>query len=184
MDDLQHQHQHQHLTLAHRSAALAERFTLIAATRMQGMPLLNPALVVEVVGFEPWPAGPDLASEDAAFGLGILITPWFMNLVRLPLQCQPSPDRVGLKQGHVLAGQTFEFIVAHELGLGAFEACSLFSPMFEFSQPEVARDTARHILACLRTPVPALPQPVAGPAVVPARRAFLLGRRSSVEHAA
>ena len=49
--------------------------TRIQRERMADIPLLNPALEVQAVGFSVW----------EAYCLGVLITPWFMNLMLLPL---------------------------------------------------------------------------------------------------
>lgn len=155
-----------------RVAQLAALFTHIAHTRMAGVPVLNTALQVEAIGFECLPAG----DGDAA-GLGILITPWFMNLVCLPLQRDDSAANVGRIHEESLGGQRFEFIGAHEAALGAFAACSLFSPMFEFADQATARATALEVLAHLRRP----PAPAARPGPVPARRSFLFGRSALPE---
>ena len=48
-------------------------FSRIQAERMADVPLLNPALTVETVGFRLW--------QDS--WLGVLITPWSMNLLAL-----------------------------------------------------------------------------------------------------
>ena len=50
------------------------RIDAIYRERMQGLPIVNPELSVEAVGFEPF----------EAHELGVLISPWFMNLVLLP----------------------------------------------------------------------------------------------------
>ena len=62
-----------------RVAQLEQTFAQIGSTRMQGVPVLNTLLHVQAVGFEV------LAEGDAHRLEGILITPWFMNLLRLPL---------------------------------------------------------------------------------------------------
>lgn len=152
--------------LAGRVQALEAVHREIARSRMQGLPLLHPGLQVQAVGFQAWPAAPDWA-------LGVLVTPWFMNLVRLPLQpvaATPSAERTAQPPGpgaapawlalgatatRELAGQRLDFIGAHETGLGAFEAASLFSPMFEFADQAAAVATAQAVLHLLREPVPA-----------------------------
>ena len=58
-------------------------FRDIAATRMVGVPLLHPGLQVQAVGFAPEPEG--------SSALGVLVTPWFMNLLRLPLAGAGEP---------------------------------------------------------------------------------------------
>ncbi len=147
--------------LARRVDALEALFRHIAATRMDGVPVLNDRLAVRAVGFE--------AVGEAA--CGVLVTPWFMNLVWLP-----APDEAALAPGasraRVVGPERFDFIGAREDGFGAYEACSLFSPMFEFEDQAAALATAAEVLAILRAPPPAPPEQVA----VPARRALLLGR--------
>lgn len=135
-------------------------FRAIAATRMQGVPLLHPGLQVQAVGFAPEPEG--------AFVLGVLITPWFMNLLRLPLGAgsvlrpgEVGPLRMGVRR--------LRFIGADEAGIGAYEMCSLASPMFEFADQAAAVATAHEVLAQLRA-VPPMPEQES------ARRRFLLGR--------
>jgi [NiFe] hydrogenase assembly HybE family chaperone len=155
-----------------RVAELATLFTHIAHARMAGVPVLNAALQVEAIGFECLPAG-----EGEPAGLGILVTPWFMNLVRLPLLRNDSAAQVGHTHAEALAGQRFEFIGAHEATLGAFCACSLFSPMFEFADQPAARATALEVLALLRSP----PLPATRTEPAPARRSFLFGRSAAPE---
>lgn len=117
---------------------LAAAFRHVYETRMREVPILNPALAVEAVGFAPW---------DAHW-LGCLITPWFMNLVLLPR----DPDRwislrPGEKRTYVFPAGTFEFIGGREEAIGEYQACSLFSPVLEFAHQEAARLVAA---ACLR----------------------------------
>ncbi|TXT38745.1 MAG: hupJ [Comamonadaceae bacterium] len=156
--------------LAHsRVLMLEQAFAHIANTRMRDVPVQNLALRVQAVGFAA-------QAHDTAL-LGVLVTPWFMNLVRLPL-AQASILAVGEKAKRQVGTEQFEFIGAHEAGLGAFEACSLFSPMFDFADHAAALATASEVLALLRAPVPQVPQvsQVHRPPPVPSRRGFLLGR--------
>lgn len=145
-----------------RAAALATMFRDIERTRMAGVPLLHPGLSVEAIGFE-------LEGENAA--AGVLLTPWFMNLVWFPLIARATSGDEGRVEGLQLGSTRFDAIGAYEPAFGAYSACSLFSPMFEFADQAAATATARAILDSLRTVVVA---PVAE--VAPARRAFLLGR--------
>ena len=159
-----------------RVADLVDLFSTIARTRMAGVPVLNAALRVEAIGFEP-PAADDGAAVAA--GVGILITPWFMNLVRLPMRCEDAVDGVGRTERHALGGEVFDFIGAHEPAIGAFSACSLFSPMFEFADQAAARATALAVLGTLRatpesTAIVAAPSSPGEP--LPVRRSFLFGR--------
>lgn len=97
----------------------------------------------------------------------MLVTPWFMNLVWLPAEAT-VPTAVGATRMRRVGNEALPFIGAHEEGFGAYEACSLFSPMFEFADHEAALATARAVLDALRKPQPA-------PPAMASRRALLLG---------
>jgi len=158
-----------------RVADLVALFSTIARTRMADVPVLNAALRVEALGFERSSSGDD--AVDA--GIGILITPWFMNLVHLPALRDDAVASVGRTERHALGGAVFDFIGAHEPAVGAFSACSLFSPMFEFADQAAARATALAVLGRLRTApestaIVATPSPQGEP--LPVRRSFLFGR--------
>jgi [NiFe] hydrogenase assembly HybE family chaperone len=153
-----------------RVQALERVFVEIAQTRMRDVPVQNLALRVQAIAFEPHtdPAGEAL--------LGVLVTPWFMNLVRLPQHGANTGGAalaVGQNAARQVGGQRLDFIGAHEESLGAFEVCSLFSPMFEFADHDVAVATAHEVLKLLRTPEL---RPQRTEAAVPSRRGFLLGR--------
>lgn len=172
-------------TVSARVDTLVSLFTRIAETRMSGVPILNPSLRVEAVGMETCKAAD---SDDTPGVVGILITPWFMNLVWLPLARTDRPAMSGTTRSRALECGSFDFICAHEPEFGDYEACSLFSPMFDFADHPTAHDTAKSVLRKLREP--ALPREaalnsvaVATPAQaraseLPARRAFLFGRSS------
>lgn len=125
-------------------------FRHIAATRMAGVSLLNPALQVESVGFRRW-------RDD---WVGVLITPWFMNLICLPgqgssRQAMSSGTRVDV----TLPAGDYEFLYAHEDALGHYLTSSLFSPMFEFADMAQAREVAAAVLAEIFKPAAAPPPP-------------------------
>jgi len=115
------------------AGALEDTFRRILRDQMQDMPMVNPALSVEAVGFRPW-------NEH---WLGILITPWFMNLVLMPrVSAKWNPIGAGESRHYVFPAGVFEFIGARDPALGDYQACSLFSPMFDFADPAGAHDTA------------------------------------------
>lgn len=158
------------------AAALEARFGAILQQQMQGLPMVNPALVVEAVGFRPW----------QAHWLGILVTPWFMNLWLMPRvveQWQPIGERE--TRHYAFPAGVFEFIGGRDATLGDYQACSLFSPMFEFANPQGARDTAQAALDALfdgqarEVSVDFRPAPAAAPL---SKRDFLFGARARGDH--
>ena len=164
------------------SALLEATFARIHETRMAGLPFLNPALRVEAVGFRRW----------QGMWLGVLITPWFMNLLLLPADTAGDAwprVRYGESLAYRLPAGVFEFIRAQEPPLGDYQSCSLFSPMAAFADQAGARATAVAALTALfdegtRAGVEGPGTSLAGPAAAPAtpeasppsRRDFLRGR--------
>jgi [NiFe] hydrogenase assembly HybE family chaperone len=116
------------------------QFRKIEQQRMQGVPLLNSALQVEAVGFRVW--------ND--YCLGVLITPWFMNLILIPHEGDSWTERqLGETETHQLPSGPYEFILGEEEGIGRYQMCSLFSPVFEFADQETAVETAEQVMLAL-----------------------------------
>jgi len=156
------------VSLAARVQGLVDAFERIGRTRMAGVPILNPALRVQAIGF----AAQQHAGAEAGGALGILVTPWFMNLIWLAAPDTAAPP-VGETTLRRIGGEALEFIAAHDEATGAYELCSLYSPMFEFDDQASACAIAEAVLHALRqapAPIPAQREPA------PARRAFLFGR--------
>jgi [NiFe] hydrogenase assembly HybE family chaperone len=119
---------------------LESQFRRIQQERMHGLPLLNPVLDVEAVGFRQW----------NGLCLGVLITPWFMNLMLLPPEGDSWKEaRVGNKQLHQMPSGPYEFILCEEEGIGCYQMCSLFSPVFEFNDHATAVATAVAVMDAL-----------------------------------
>ncbi len=118
-----------------RTAALVADFTEVFNSRMRDLPMVNAALHVEAVGFRPWEGG----------ALGVLVAPWFMNLVLLP-----GPDRPVLATGEKevigFPSGDYEFLHNSREMTGPYLACSLFSPMGDFSSQLQAVDVARAVM--------------------------------------
>jgi [NiFe] hydrogenase assembly HybE family chaperone len=152
------------------AAAVQARFCDIQQQQMQGMPLLNPALRVQAVGFQPW----------AQHWLGVLVTPWFMNLLLLPRLPAHWPS-IGERESrhYVFPAGVFEFIGHHDPVLGEYQACSLFSPMAEFADHDSACATAAAALDALldaaRPPAGGAPAASAASATDRSKRDFLFG---------
>ncbi|TXH61274.1 MAG: [NiFe]-hydrogenase assembly chaperone HybE, partial [Burkholderiaceae bacterium] len=53
---------------------------------------------------------------------------------------------VRASRSRAVGNERFEFLGAHEEGFGPFEACSLFSPMFQFEDQAAALATAEEVL--------------------------------------
>lgn len=119
--------------------SLETLFRHIQQTRMAGIPLLNPALSVQAVGFRQW-------QND---WLGVLITPWFMNLVLLPAEEQSAGLAVGAKLPLTFPGRAYTFMVNELEGIGRCLTHSLYSPMFMFTQQADAVLMAEHVLTSL-----------------------------------
>lgn len=128
-------------------AAIPRRFEAvfkeIHVGQMRGVPLLNETLEVRAIGFR--------GHEGRV--LGMMITPWFMNIVLVP---GPDEDWSGLVPGAkelvpFPSGQ-YEFVGANRAETGPYKACSLFSPMFDFTSMLQATETARAALVSLFDP--------------------------------
>ena len=111
-----------------------------AAKRMEGLAFVNPALEVEAVGFAPW----------EGHWLGVLVTPWFMNLIlapRDPALWQRLAQ--GTCRRYRFPAGDYDFIGAHDDAAGEYQMCSLFSPVLEFDDQAAARLVAQLARAAL-----------------------------------
>jgi [NiFe] hydrogenase assembly HybE family chaperone len=140
-------------------------FDRIAQTRMAGLPFVNPGLRVELVGLREWEGQ----------RLGVLVTPWSINVMLLPADGAWPRLATGAERFVDLPAGRFRFVAGFDSGLGEYHACSLFSPALEFADHEAARATAVAALAALfhaGTPAPKAGSPFS-------RRDFLRGRGSA-----
>lgn len=121
--------------------ALTAAFQRIAVTRMAGLPMNNPALRVATVGFRPW--------QDGHL-VGVLVTPWAINLVLLGDKAagtlRLAADR---RRTWDFPSGSYDFMGGEEAECGAFQFCSLFSPVFEFADQASAETTAGEIMTAL-----------------------------------
>ncbi len=170
--------------LSARLRQLTDFFESVQSERMMDVPILNPALAIEAVGFRfvgkrpqdmthtaesADPVHDPLGQYEGAIGEGVLITPWFMSLIRLPARPIRFKHSTGTRRIRQFGYEAFEFIGNQDELPGYFESCALFSPMGDFADQCGARDTAMQVLKLLR------PKPEGvSPAV--ARRRFLTGR--------
>lgn len=115
-----------------RSRALVADFTEIFHAKMRDLPMVNQALHVQAVGFQP--------HEDGF--LGVLVAPWFMNLVFLP-PANRKTLKTGEKETLDFPSGKYEFMHAARELVGPYLACALFSPMGDFSSQLQAVEVAR-----------------------------------------
>lgn len=176
------QHPSEHVPPATLFARQLEAtFRDIHANQMRGVPIVNAALNVKAVGFQ----------ERDGHILGVLITPWFMNLVQAPLPDTGGPTRASGEK--VLLGfpsGDYEFTAVNRDQAGdlpPYLACSLFSPMFYFTTMLQAIETAQAALVSLMDPTlhpayrpaPASNTPVAART---GRRALLTGNQNAQDN--
>lgn len=106
---------------------------------MKSLPIVNTRLEVEAVGF----------CDYEGLRLGVLVTPWFMNLVLLG----PADEWVEEQQGATLTHQfpysPVEFTVNHDERLGSYLSAVLFSTMADMPDQDTARDLALEIMTQL-----------------------------------
>ena len=140
-------------------ADLVARYEAIYEERMRDLPIVNPVLAVEAVGFEQWD------DQD----LGVLITPWFMNLVLLPdsqrLADLPQGERVECR----FPSGPCELTVYQDEELGSYLAAVLFRTVTDFPDQDIARAVAEEALANM------LAEPSAEEADKVSRRGLLTG---------
>lgn len=157
------------------SAQVEAHFRAVWTTSMHDLPFVNPTLAVEAVGFRRF----------AGDWLGVVITPWFINLFLLPgggslWQDLPTGEHRLL----ALPAGTMEFIADHpggEGGLAACQYCPLLAPVQQVADQDLAREIALAALAAVFSPPPAEAVPHPAPEIAPdvprppsaARRAFL-----------
>jgi [NiFe] hydrogenase assembly HybE family chaperone len=163
------------------AARLQAAFERVQQERMTGLPFLNAALRVELVGLRRW----------RGLWLGVLVTPWFMNLMLLPGgHSDDDGDEVPVSWPRIATGEyaqfafpagVMSFLAGSEGEVGGYLACSLFSPVFEFADQAAARQMAQACLLALFDPAsgtggpaPAADAATASPAI--SKRDFLRGR--------
>ena len=107
--------------------------------RFRGVPIINPELEVEAVGFRA------LAEHE----IGALITPWFINLVLLPGTDRWQERAQGSCCNVELPGGKVDFTVSHDDELGTTLSAALFGTVTEFPNQAMARDIAAETLRLL-----------------------------------
>lgn len=119
-------------------------FRGIEQEQMQDIPLLNPALKVETIGFQDYQGR----------SVGVLITPWLMNLVLFPGDDDDWSDlKLGDNYHHRLPANEYRFMVNEIEGIGICQTHPLYSPMHEFMDQDHAVAAAENFMKTLMVEV-------------------------------
>jgi [NiFe] hydrogenase assembly HybE family chaperone len=125
------------LDLERACAGLVAGYARVAARDMSGLPGYNPRLSLDTVGFREW----------EGHGLGVLVAPWFMNLVLLP---GPADDWSGIDardgtEWH-LPTTLIQFHPCHIEGPGLHLTAPLFTDLRGFPDQATARSVAVEVM--------------------------------------
>lgn len=142
---------------------------------MRDLPIYNASLEVAPVEFQVY---------DGKI-VGVLIAPWFMNLIVIAHDANFADAASGSTVRYVLPAGAMDFVVGEVDAFGKIASCSLISPMFCFADMTTARATATAALGEIMQPsavaasapdgVAASASGAARPPVAIDRRRFLRG---------
>jgi [NiFe] hydrogenase assembly HybE family chaperone len=135
--------------LAHPVVQLANVYRR-AALSMKGLPIYNPTLAVEAVGFR----------EVDGRHAGVMVTPWFMNLTVIPSGSDRDIWVAGGTVRLAFASGQYDLLVSELPDFGLVGTCSLFSPMTEFTDHEAAQVAAQSAADALHVAEEPEPPPV------------------------
>jgi [NiFe] hydrogenase assembly HybE family chaperone len=135
--------------LAHPVVQLANVYRR-AALSMKGLPIYNPTLAVEAVGFR----------EVDGRHAGVMVTPWFMNLTVIPSESDRDVWVAGGTVRLAFASGQYDLLVSELPDFGLVGTCSLFSPMTEFTDHEAAQVAAQSAADALHVAEEPEPPPV------------------------
>jgi [NiFe] hydrogenase assembly HybE family chaperone len=117
-------------------ASLIQHFEAIYREHMQDLPIVNSRLQVEAVGFRDY----------AGHQLGVLITPWFMNLVLLPASTAWADSEQGSTENIAFPSGPIQFTIAHDELLGCYLTAVLFRTTADLPDQDTAREIAAQIM--------------------------------------
>jgi [NiFe] hydrogenase assembly HybE family chaperone len=125
------------------AAQVARVFARIEDEQMAGVPLLNPALRVQTLGFQTYEGR----------SMGVVTTPWMMSLLLFPSDQDNWSDlELGEKMPHKFPSGTRQFMCNDIDGIGVFQTHSLYSPMHQFHNQDQAVVVAESFLNTLMAP--------------------------------
>lgn len=121
---------------------LVRQFEAIYDEHMRDLPIVNARLKVEGVGFQQF--------EDHQ--LGVLITPWFMNLVLMPgddgWRDKPQGDSLTVD----FPSGPIEFTISQDEALGTYLTAVLFRSVSDMPDQTTAREIALEVMKNLFEP--------------------------------
>jgi [NiFe] hydrogenase assembly HybE family chaperone len=119
--------------------ALLDYYRQVYEETFRDLPIVNTRLDIEAVGF----------SSLDEHQLGVLITPWFMNLFLLPGNERWDDRPQGAACNVELPGGKLDFRVSHEQALGTILSAARFSTVADFPDHALAREVAQETLRLL-----------------------------------
>jgi [NiFe] hydrogenase assembly HybE family chaperone len=147
---------------------LVRRYQSIYRKKMRDLPICNSALRVQTVGFR--------ALDEHR--LGVLITPWFMNLVLLPGDTTWSDAPAGSTERLSLPSEDCEFVINHDEILGTCLSAVLFRTLRDFPGQDTAVAIAEKVMEQLFVPAATMPSDT-GSVQNFSRRSLLTGMGAS-----
>ncbi len=124
---------------------LENGFRKIERERMRGLPICNPHVKCQAVGFQKW----------MYFWFGVMVTPWAINLILSPgdlKKWKSVPS--GKKLHYEFPAGLYDFISVKDEILGEYQMCSMISPLstLEFQSHAFAVEVAEAILVEMMKP--------------------------------
>jgi [NiFe] hydrogenase assembly HybE family chaperone len=124
------------------AAELVRHFEHIYIEHMQDLPIVNRHLQVETVGFQ----------DHEGHQLGVLLTPWFMNLVLIPGDEQWRDSAQGDTLSMAFPSGPMDFTVSQDDVLGTYLTAVLFRSVTDMPDQATARAIALEVMKTLFVP--------------------------------
>ena len=122
---------------------LVRRFQQIGTERVLGLPIYNDALNVEAVDFQCCEGGL----------IGVLVTPWFMNIMLLPEETSPyQSQELGEKVKYQLESGEHDFVIGEDEEVGRYLFRTVTSPTHCYKKQIAAVNNGKKALRTLLTP--------------------------------
>ena len=123
-------------------AELLRHFKHIYIEHMQDLPIVNDRVQVDAVGFR----------EFNGHEVGVLITPWFMNLVLVPRVDEWEESTQGETCSIDFPSGPMDFTVSQDDVLGTYLTAVLFRSVTDMPDQETARAIALQVMKNLFVP--------------------------------